>query len=200
MDNKPQLIQSKIIDSEFGLNVKIIEPVNIYGCSIKENVFIGPFVEIQKNVTVGENTKIQSHSFICELVDIGKNCFIGHGVVFINDSFSDGGPAGGNINKWKATKISDNVSIGSNATILPVSITENVVIGAGSVVTKDIAPYTIVGGCPAKIIKKRFDEEIISGLLESKWWNLNDSDLKKLAKNIKDPIIFLKEYDSIKKK
>ena len=87
MDNKPQLIQSKIIDSEFGLNVKIIEPVNIYGCSIKENVFIGPFVEIQKNVTIGENTKIQSHSFICELVDIGRNCFIGHGVVFINDLF-----------------------------------------------------------------------------------------------------------------
>jgi acetyltransferase-like isoleucine patch superfamily enzyme len=154
MDNKPQLIQSKIIDSEFGLNVKIIEPVNIYGCSIKENVFIGPFVEIQKNVTIGENTKIQSHSFICELVDIGRNCFIGHGVVFINDLFSDGGPAGGNMNKWKATKISDNVSIGSNATILPVSITKNVVIGAGSVVTKDITKSGIYTGNPAKFIRQ----------------------------------------------
>ena len=154
MDNKPQLIQSKIIDSEFGLNVKIIEPVNLYGCSIKANVFIGPFVEIQKNVTIGENTKIQSHSFICELVDIGRNCFIGHGVVFINDLFSGGAPAGGNMNKWRPTKISDNVYIGSNATILPVSITKNVVIGAGSVVTKDITKSGIYAGNPAKLVRQ----------------------------------------------
>jgi acetyltransferase-like isoleucine patch superfamily enzyme len=128
--------------------------VNLYNCIIHENCFIGPFVEIQKNVSVGENTKIQSHSFICELVDIGRNCFIGHGVVFINDLLSEGGPAGGNINKWRATKISDNVSIGSNATILPVSITKNVVIGAGSVVTKDITKSGVYAGNPAKLIRQ----------------------------------------------
>ena len=145
---------SKTKDVLFGKNVTVIEPVNLYNCIIHENCFIGPFVEIQKNVSVGENTKIQSHSFICELVDIGRNCFIGHGVVFINDLFSEGGPAGGNINKWRTTKISDNVSIGSNATILPVSITKNVVIGAGSVVTKDITKSGVYAGNPAKLIRQ----------------------------------------------
>lgn len=149
-----QIFKSKTKDVLFGKNVTVIEPVNLYNCIIHENCFIGPFVEIQKNVSVGENTKIQSHSFICELVDIGRNCFIGHGVVFINDLFSEGGPAGGNINKWRATKISDNVSIGSNATILPVSITKNVVIGAGSVVTKDITKSGVYAGNPAKLIRQ----------------------------------------------
>ena len=149
-----QRFTSKTKDVLFGKNVTVIEPVNLYSCIIHENCFIGPFVEIQKNVSVGENTKIQSHSFICELVDIGRNCFIGHGVVFINDLFSEGGPAGGNINKWRATKISDNVSIGSNATILPVSITKNVVIGAGSVVTKDITKSGVYAGNPAKLIRQ----------------------------------------------
>ena len=149
-----QRFKSKTKDVLFGKNVTVIEPVNLYNCIIHENCFIGPFVEIQKNVSVGENTKIQSHSFICELVDIGRNCFIGHGVVFINDLFSEGGPAGGNINKWRATKISDNVSIGSNATILPVSITKNVVIGAGSVVTKDITKSGVYAGNPAKLIRQ----------------------------------------------
>ena len=149
-----QRFKSKTKDVLFGKNVTVIEPVNLYNCIIHENCFIGPFVEIQKNVSVGENTKIQSHSFICELVDIGRNCFIGHGVVFINDLFSEGGPAGGNINKWRATKISDNVSIGSNATILPVSVTKNVVIGAGSVVTKDITKSGVYAGNPAKLIRQ----------------------------------------------
>ena len=149
-----QRFKSKTKDVLFGKNVTVIEPVNLYSCIIHENCFIGPFVEIQKNVSVGENTKIQSHSFICELVDIGRNCFIGHGVVFINDLFSEGGPAGGNINKWRATKISDNVSIGSNATILPVSVTKNVVIGAGSVVTKDITKSGVYAGNPAKLIRQ----------------------------------------------
>src|SRR5690606_27978137 len=108
--NKPTLIQSKIVNVDFGDNVKIIEPVNIYGCIIKENVFIGPFVEIQKNVTIGRNCKVQSHSFICELVTIGDNCFIGHGVMFINDLFSKGGPARGKKELWKETKIGNNVS------------------------------------------------------------------------------------------
>ncbi|MBL0684664.1 N-acetyltransferase [Aquimarina mytili] len=125
----------------------------MYGCTIGDNCFIGPFVEIQKKVSIGSNTKIQSHSFICELVDIGDNCFIGHGVMFINDLFSEGGPAGGDQTKWKSTLISNNVSIGSNATILPVKICDHVVIGAGSVVTKNIEEPGVYAGNPAKKIR-----------------------------------------------
>ena len=144
-----------IKDVKFGANVKVVEPVNIYGCSIGDDSFIGPFVEIQKNVTVGSNCKIQSHTFICELVTIGDNCFIGHGVMFVNDLFSTGGPAGGNKELWKSTLIGNNVSIGSNATILPVSICNNVVIGAGAVVTKNIIEPGTYAGNPAKRFKKK---------------------------------------------
>ena len=106
-----------------------------------------------KNTIIGNDTKIQSHSFICELVNIGNNCFIGHGVMFINDLFSNGGPAGGDQSKWKTTIIGNHVSIGSNATILPVNICDNVVIGAGAVVTKDIInPGTYIGN-PAKKLR-----------------------------------------------
>ncbi len=149
----PILYKSQIKDVQFGENVKVVEPVNIYGCTIGSNSFIGPFCEIQKNVTIGQNSKIQSHSFICEFVDIGAQCFIGHGVMFINDLFQDGRPAGGDQTKWKSTKIGSNVSIGSNATILPVSICDGVVIGAGSVVTKDISEKGIYAGNPAKKIR-----------------------------------------------
>lgn len=127
--------------------------VNLYGCTIGEACFIGPFVEIQKGVVIGKNTKVQSHSFICELVSIGDNCFIGHGVMFINDLFSDGKPAGGDKAKWKSTTIGNNVSIGSNATILPVSICNGAVIGAGAVVTKNIDLPGIYAGNPARLIK-----------------------------------------------
>ena len=151
--NNPILYRSQIKDVQFGENVKVVEPVNIYGCNIGSNSFIGPFCEIQKNVTIGTNSKIQSHSFICEFVDIGAQCFIGHGVMFINDLFQDGGPAGGDQTKWKSTHIGSNVSIGSNATILPVSICDGVVIGAGSVVTKDITEKGIYAGNPAKKIR-----------------------------------------------
>lgn len=142
-----------IVDCEFGQNVKVVEPVNIYGCKIGDNCFIGPFVEIQKRVNIGANTKVQSHSFICELVDIGEQCFIGHGVMFINDLFSEGGPAEGDQTKWKSTSIGNNVSIGSNATILPVKICNNVVIGAGAVVTKNIEKSGVYAGNPAKKIR-----------------------------------------------
>ena len=151
--NEPTKYQSKIIDVQFGEQVKIVEPVNMYGCSIGDNCFIGPFVEIQKEVVIGHATKIQSHSFICELVTIGNECFIGHGVMFINDLFSEGGPAQGDASKWKATKIGNKVAIGSNATILPVAICDNVVIGAGSVVTKNITQAGVYAGNPAKKIK-----------------------------------------------
>jgi len=139
---------------DFGSNVTIIEPVNLYGCSIGDDSFVGPFVEIQKNTTIGKNTKIQSHSFICELVSIGDECFIGHGVMFINDLFSEGKPANGNKDFWKNTKIGNNVSIGSNATILPVEICDHVVIGAGAVVTKNIIKSGVYVGNPAKKIKE----------------------------------------------
>lgn len=145
--------QSGIKDVVFGDNIKIVEPVNIYGCSIGSNCFIGPFVEIQKDVIIGNNCKIQSHTFICELVTIGNDCFIGHGVMFINDLFKFGGPARGNKSLWSSTLIANNVSIGSNATILPVNICSNVVIGAGSVVTKDIVTPGVYVGNPAKKIK-----------------------------------------------
>ncbi|HMO34368.1 MAG TPA: acyltransferase, partial [Lacibacter sp.] len=107
-------------------------------CTIGEGSFVGSFCEIQKKVIVGKFCRIQSHSFICEGVTLGDHCFIGHGVMFINDTFSSGGPAGGDQSKWRKTVIGNHVSIGSNATILPVSICDNVVIGAGAVVTKDI--------------------------------------------------------------
>ena len=108
-------------------------------------------------VNIGERTKIQSHSFICELVDIGKDCFIGHGVMFINDTFAKGEPARGDKSLWKQTRICDNVSIGSNATILPVTVCSNVVIGAGSVVTRDIIAPGVYVGNPARLIKKLSD-------------------------------------------
>ena len=137
-----------------GKNVKIYSFVNLYGCTIGDNTKIGTFVEIQKDAHVGKNCKISSHSFICSGVKIGNNCFIGHGVMFINDSFSSGGPAGGNKDLWKETFVGDNVSIGSNSTILPVKICNDVVIGAGSVVTKDIDSSGIYAGNPAKLIRK----------------------------------------------
>lgn len=150
----PLILESKIVDVEFGENVKIVNPANIYGCKIGSNCFVGPFVEIQKSVSIGNNTKIQSHSFICELVEIGDNCFIAHGVMFVNDLFSIGGPANGKKELWRSTVIGDNVSIGSNATILPVTICNNVVIGAGSVVTKNIDKPGIYIGNPAKLLRQ----------------------------------------------
>jgi len=143
-----------IRDVKLGDNVTIVEPCNLYECCIGNNSFIGPFTEIQRSVRIGERCKIQSHTFICEFVEIGDYCFIGHGVMFINDLFKDGAPAGGDMRKWKSTKIGNNVSIGSNATILPISICENVVIGAGAVVTKDINVSGIYAGNPAKLIRK----------------------------------------------
>lgn len=149
--NTPTIYTAKIVNVSFGEHVKIVEPVNLYGCQIGSNCFIGPFTEIQKSVSIGNNVKVQSHTFICELVTIGDFCFIGHGVMFINDLFQNGGPAGGNQSLWKETKIGNHVSIGSNATILPVTICDHVVIGAGAVVTKDILKPGVYIGNPAKL-------------------------------------------------
>jgi acetyltransferase-like isoleucine patch superfamily enzyme len=154
MHNEPIKYQAQIKNVTFGENVKIVEPCNLYDCYIGNNSFIGPFVEIQKGVKIGESTKIQSHTFICELVTIGASCFIGHGVMFINDLFQNGGPAQGDKSLWKSTSVGNNVSIGSNATILPIKICDNVVIGAGAVVTKDINEPGVYVGNPAVCIRK----------------------------------------------
>ncbi len=149
-----QIFKCEIKDVTCSSNFKVVEPVNLYGCQFGNNCFVGPFVEIQKDVIIGDNCKIQSHSFICELVTIGNDCFIGHGVMFINDLFEGGGPAQGNKSLWKSTNIGNNVSIGSNATILPVNICDNVVIGAGSVVTKEVTKPGVYAGNPAKFLRK----------------------------------------------
>ena len=151
---EPVFFEAKIVNVNFGEGVKVVKPVNLYGCTIGDNSFVGPFVEIQKDVTIGHDCKVQSHAFICELVTIGNHCFIGHGVMFINDLFSGGGPAGGDSSLWKSTKIGNHVSIGSNATILPVEICDHVVIGAGAVVTKDITEPGIYAGNPARFLRK----------------------------------------------
>jgi len=138
---------------QLGKNVTVVNPVNLYGCTISDDVFIGPFVEIQSNVYIGNNTRIQSHTFVCELVSIGDECFIAHGVMFVNDKLSAGGPAGGDKNLWKRTEIGNYVSIGSNATILPVEICDHVVIGAGSVVTCNIYRSGVYAGNPARWLR-----------------------------------------------
>jgi len=156
LGSKAQIPASKketIVDSRLGRNVKVVQPVNLYGCVIEEDAFIGPFVEIQRNVRIGRGTKIQSHSFLCELVTIGEFCTIAHGVMFINDVFAKGGPARGDKTLWKSTTVGNRVSIGSNATILPVRICDDVVIGAGSVVTHDILEPGIYAGNPARLLR-----------------------------------------------
>ena len=144
---------------QIGKNVKIFNFVNAYGCFIDDNSKIGAFVEIQKGVTIGKNCKISSHSFICEGVEIEDNCFIGHGVMFTNDLFPratklDGTPQTEEDWILVKTKINKGVSIGSNATILcGITIGENALIGAGSMVVKDVPANSIVVGNPGKVIK-----------------------------------------------
>ena len=135
----------------FGERVTVVEPVNLYGCNIGDDCFVGPFVEIQRGVVIGKRCRIQSHAFICELVTIGEDCFISHGAMFVNDLFSEGGPAKGRRDLWRSTKIGNGVSIGTNATILPVAICDRVVIGAGAVVTRDITEPGIYVGNPARL-------------------------------------------------
>jgi acetyltransferase-like isoleucine patch superfamily enzyme len=149
----PAILQAGIQDAAFGRDVKIVHPVNLYGCVIGDNCFIGPFVEIQRNVRIGARTRVQSHTFICELVTIGDDCFVGHGAMFINDTFAAGKPAGGRQELWRATHIGHHVSIGSNATILPVCICDGTVIGAGAVVTRDIVEPGVYAGNPARKIR-----------------------------------------------
>jgi acetyltransferase-like isoleucine patch superfamily enzyme len=150
----PELRAIGIVDVEFGENVTVVQPVNLYGCTIGDGTFIGPFVEIQEGAVVGKRCRIQSHAFICDRVTIGDDCFISHGAMFINDLFAEGHPAGGNYDLWRPTKIGNHVSIGTNATVLPVTICDHVAIGAGAVVTKDITIPGIYVGNPARLLRR----------------------------------------------
>jgi acetyltransferase-like isoleucine patch superfamily enzyme len=145
---------------KLGRDVKLSKFINLYGCEIGDETKIGAFVEIQKNASVGKRCKISSHTFICEGVTIEDNVFIGHGVMFINDSYPRATAAGGSLQTeadWKVEKtvIKKGASIGSGATILAnLCIGENAIVGAGAVVTKDVPPNTIVAGNPAKIFRQ----------------------------------------------
>jgi acetyltransferase-like isoleucine patch superfamily enzyme len=146
-------------DVQVGENVRLAKFINLYGCTVGDNTRIGTFVEIQKNAAVGRNCKISSHSFICEGVVIEDNVFIGHGVMFINDSYprattSDGAPQTEADWKVERTRVSKGASIGSGATILAnVTIGENALVGAGSVVTKDVPANAVVAGNPARVFR-----------------------------------------------
>jgi acetyltransferase-like isoleucine patch superfamily enzyme len=148
-----RIIQSQVRNVKFGFNVTVVEPTNLYECDIGDACFIGPFVEIQRGVVIGKKCKIQSHAFVCELVTIGDHSVISHGAMFINDPFAGGGPAMGNKALWKSTHVGNYVSIGTNATILPVKICDHAVVGAGSVVTKDILEPGIYAGNPARLLR-----------------------------------------------
>ena len=145
---------------KLGKNVRIIAFANLYGCEIGDESFIGPFVEIQSDVKIGKRVKIQSHTFICSGVTIGDEAFIGHGVMFTNDRFPratnpDGSLQGAKDWKCEPTVIGRRASIGSNVTLLcGITIGEEAVVGAGSVVTKDVPARTIVVGNPARILRK----------------------------------------------
>jgi len=147
--DKVEFLEARIVDVNFGENVRVVRPVNLYGCTIGDGCFIGPFVEIQRDVVIGARTRVQSHSFLCEKVRVGEDCFIGHGVMTINDRLRDGRPSFDD-GSWEPTTIGDRVSIGSNATLLPVRICSDVVVGAGAVVTRDILEPGIYAGNPAR--------------------------------------------------
>ncbi len=138
-----------IVNVDIGIETIIMPLCNLYGCTIGDNCFVGPFVEIQKNTNIDSGTRISSHTFICENVHIGKNCFIGHGVMFTNDKFH--GPIGERPEKYLQTEIGNNVRIGSGSVLLPVKIGNGAVIGAGSVVTKDVREDSLVYGNPATV-------------------------------------------------
>jgi acetyltransferase-like isoleucine patch superfamily enzyme len=152
--DQPRIRSAGIVDVTFGRNVSLVQPVNLYGCTIGDDSFIGPFVEIQRDVVIGKRCRIQSHAFICELVTIGDDCFVSHGAMFINDAFATGGPARGRRDLWHATRLGSHVSVGTNATLLPVSVCDHVVIGAGAVVTRDLTEPGVYAGNPARLLRR----------------------------------------------
>jgi acetyltransferase-like isoleucine patch superfamily enzyme len=153
MTPRPNLRDAGIVNVTFGERVTVVQPANLYGCTIGDDTFVGPFVEIQKSAKIGRRCRIQSHSFVCELVEIGDDSVVAHGVMFTNDKFVRGGPARGDRTLWLPTKVGSRVSIGSGVTVLPVTICDDVVIGAGAVVTRDIVRAGVYAGNPARFIK-----------------------------------------------
>ncbi len=138
-------------DCEIGEGTKVWNFVNLYGCRIGRDCMIGCFTEIQRGAVIGDRTRVQSHTFVCDMVEIGSDCFIGHGVMFINDVY----PPQPDSADWKPTVVCDGASIGSNATILPVRIGRGAIVGAGAVVTRDVPDGAVVAGNPARILRYR---------------------------------------------
>lgn len=157
---------------KLGRNVRIYAFVNLYGCEIGDDTRLGTFVEIQKGAKIGDNCKISSHTFICEGVTIESNVFVGHGVTFINDRYPRATNAAGELQSevdWicQTTLVKQGASIGSGATLLGgITIGENAVVGAGSVVTKDVPPNAIVAGNPAKILRKSTDPQAVTACVK----------------------------------
>lgn len=159
-------------DVKLGENVRLGKFINLYGCTIGDNTKIGAFVEVQKNAIIGRNCKISSHTFVCEGVVIEDNAFIGHNVTFINDRYPRATTAGGELQTeqdWNVsgTLVQKGASIGSSSTLLcGITVGEGAIVGAGSVVTKDVPPYSIVAGNPARVLrtidKEQADESPLS--------------------------------------
>ncbi|EBL1421877.1 N-acetyltransferase [Salmonella enterica] len=147
-----KFMECAIRDVIYGTCVRIVKPANIYECELRDNVFVGPFVEIQKACVIGRGSRIHSHSFICENVTMGENCFIGHNVTFANDLFRSGAPDPSQDN-WSSISLGDSVTVGSGATILSPYICSGTVIGAGAVVVKPIELKGIYAGNPARLIR-----------------------------------------------
>ncbi len=161
MTNKPaKIFKAGVADDvKFGENVTIGDTCNLYGCEIGDNCLIAHYVEVQRGAKIGNNTRIQSHAFVCDKVTIGNDCFIGHHVCFTNDTFSVlGRPAYKELEHWKSTNIGNRVTIGSGAVLLPVNICDNVIIGAGAVVTKNIDRPGIYAGNPARYFRPVYEE------------------------------------------
>ncbi|RDK97177.1 transferase family hexapeptide repeat protein [Enterobacillus tribolii] len=147
-----EIRQSGIRDVTCGNNVVVYEPANIYGCTLYDEVFVGPFVEIQRHCVIGRGTRIQSHSFLCEYVTVGERCFIGHNVTFANDLFKRGGPDADAAN-WLRIRIGHDVTVGSGAVILTDFVCDGAVIGAGSVVVKPVTVRGVYAGNPARLLR-----------------------------------------------
>jgi acetyltransferase-like isoleucine patch superfamily enzyme len=158
MSNEPKILEVSVRDINCGKGVVIIKPTNVYECTLGDDVFIGPFVEIQKGAVVGARTRVQSHAFICDKVVIGDDCFISHGAMFIND-LCRCGTFSRDPKDWFQTVLGNKVIIGTNCTILPVNICSDVVIGAGSVATKDITEPGVYVGNPAKKLDNKRKRE-----------------------------------------
>ena len=160
----PARLQAQVRDVTCGARVRIVEPANLYGCTLGDDCFVGPFVEIQQGVTIGARTKVQSHAFVCELVTIGADCFIGHGVMFTNDLY----PTTYRQVKRLPTFVGEGASLGSNATVIGgIRIGRRVVIGAGAVVTVDIPDFSIAVGNPARVVRSFANAAELWGYIES---------------------------------